>query len=149
MENQLRKITIKTTGWDKTTIIKALPEQAGAELALLRIAGEVLEARLGQTDKGEFLRLMGEFVAQNIVTGAQYRANQAILPSFIADSMGAALRTAQAVGFALEIGAKVDPTAIVGYVYTVKSLQPAEPSDRMKRLMQAAGMKPALPAPQS
>jgi hypothetical protein len=110
------------------------------------VVGEVVEARLGQTDKGEFLRLMGEFVAVNLTTGEHYHSHQAILPSFIADSLGAALRQTQAVGFALEIGAQADATAITGYVYTARSLMPTEPTDRMRRLMQAAGVA-ALPAP--
>lgn len=143
----LRKLTIRACGWNKTDIIKALPADNGAELLLLKMAGEVTEARLGQTDKGEYLRLIGDFAAENPSSGQRFVASQAILPSFIADALGAALRNTSAVGFAIEIGAKADSTSITGYVYTVRSLMPVEPSDRMKRLLQAAGMSPALPAP--
>lgn len=143
----LRKVTIKTCGHDRAAIQKLLADKdEGASIDLLKIAGETLEARTGQTDKGQFIRLLGDFLAENLTTGDRYTASQAILPSFIADSLAAALKNSQAVGFALALSARKDKTAIAGYVYEVRSLMPAEPTDRMKRLMQYAGIAPALPA---
>jgi len=142
-----RKLTLRTVGLTKGAIIKALPDSGS--VGLMRIAGETTEAKQGQTEKGEFTRLLGDFVAVNLLTGEKFSANQAILPSFISEPLAASLRVSQAVGFALEIGAVLEEESAVGYRFVVKSLTEPEPTDRMRRLMNAAGISttPALAAP--
>lgn len=144
---QLRKLTIKTAGFDIAAVKAAVAEGKG-KAALLNIAGIVNSAKPGQTDKGEFLKLFGEFRAVNLQTGEQFTSGQAILPNFIADQFAGVLAQAGTVEFALQIGAKEDKASVTGYQFTVSSLVESKASDRMQELIEKA-MKnaPALPAP--
>jgi len=139
MTTIIRRLTLRTAGLTKSFIQKNLPE--GGSMPLLRIAGETTEAKVGQTDKGEYIRLLGNFFAQNMTNNEQFQSAQCILPTFISEPLAAALRVSQSVDFALEIHATEDADSAVGYVFSVKSLQQAEPTDKMKRLMLAAGIK--------
>lgn len=133
----LRKLTIRTVGFDVATVKMALGTEPA--VALLRIAGIAQEGAPGQTDKGEYLKLKGEFRATNLITGQLFEAATAILPSFITDRISTALKGGP-VEFALEIGVKADPTSVTGYQYTAQPLVEAKPSDRLAGLLQASGM---------
>jgi hypothetical protein len=133
----LRKLTIRTCGFDTATVKMALGSEPS--VSLLRIAGIAQEGQPGQTDKGEYLKLKGEFRAVNMVTGEMFEAATAILPSFITDRIAAAIK-AGPVEFALEIGVKSDPSSVTGYQYTAQPLVDAKPSDRLAGLLQASGM---------
>lgn len=146
----LRKVTLRNAGLDIKGIKAAtLAAGAGVNVPLLKIVGETTEAKTGQTDKGEFTALLGDFVAVNLLTGEQFQSGKAILPNFISEVLRAALNASQSVSFALEIGAKGDESALTGYVYTTRSLVDAEPTDKMKRLLAAAQIDttPRLQAP--
>lgn len=133
----LRKLTIRTCGFDVATVKMALGTEQS--VSLLRIAGIAQEGQPGQTDKGEYLKLKGEFRAVNMVTGEIFEAATAILPSFVTDRIATALK-AGPVEFALEVGVKADPTSVTGYQYTAAPLVDAKPSDRLAGLLQASGM---------
>ena len=133
----LRKLTIKTCGFDVTSVKMALSDHESVQL--LRIAGIVQEGQPGQTDKGEYLRLKGEFRAINLITAEVFEAATAILPSFITDRLSTALKGGP-VEFAIEIGVKRDPSSVTGYEYTAQPLVDAKPSDRLAGLLQASGM---------
>lgn len=142
----LRKITIKTVGFDAKTIKATVDEQDKA--ALIRVAGIVNAAKPGQTDKGEFLALIGEFSALNLQTGEQFSSGKCILPNFIADQFGAVLQQHGTAEFGLEIGAKKDDSAVTGYTFTVRPLVESKSSNRMQELIQTISAEaPALPAP--
>jgi len=143
MMEMLRKMTIKTIGFDVATVKMALGETESVEL--FRIAGICNEGQPGQTDKGEYLRLKGEFRGVNLITGEMFESAVAILPDFITDRISEALR-AGPVEFALEVGVKRDPSSVTGYQYTARPLVEAKPSDRLAGLLQASGMT-RLPAP--
>lgn len=138
----IRKITIRTVGVSKADI-KAKVKDAEGGVPLVRIVGETVEAKVGQTDKGQFIRLLGDFVAINESTGKRYQSAQCILPTFVSEPLAAALKMSQSVSFALLIGAKADDDSITGYVFTVESLTKAEPTDKMRRLLSVAGIEEA------
>ncbi len=143
----LRKLTIKTAGFDVTAVKAALGDNKTADL--LKVVGITTEARPGQTDKGEFIKFGGTFRAINLQTGEAFEASTAIFPNFIADSLAAALAQSQEVEFGILIGAKANATSVTGYEYTVRPLVEAKVSDKLGALIAAAGLDApvALPAP--
>jgi len=143
----LRKLTIKTAGFDVSAVKAAIGDNKTADL--LKIAGITTEARPGQTDKGEFVKFGGTFRAVNLQTGETFESATAIFPNFIAESLAAALAQSQEVEFGILIGAKANATSVTGYEYTVRPLVEAKVSDKLGALIAAAGLDApvALPAP--
>jgi len=161
MSEILRKLTIRNCGWPVADIKDALTiEKTDAtsgkksyrmdgEKALLKIVGRSTAAKPGQSDNGEYVKLLGSFHAVNLVTGETFESGQCILPNFVSEQLAAALVESQAVEFALEIGVKADDASVTGYVFTVRPLIKPEPTDGMRKLLAAAGMSapPKLEAP--
>lgn len=155
----LRKITIRNCGWASDAILKAVTVIAAdgksvefnGTAALLRVWGRSTDAKPGQTDTGAYVRLVGDFHALNLVTWERFKSGAIILPNFISEPMAGALRESPAIEFALEIGAKGDPTSATKYVFSVREVKQAEPADSLKRLeLEALAGLPApaaLPAP--
>lgn len=149
MSNEiLRKLTIKGCGLGVTEIKAAVTAETKSA-DLLKVVGITTGAKPGQTDKGEYLKLMGTFRAVNLLTGEVFDSAQAILPSFISDGLAVALAQSDEVEFALVIGAKYDKSAVTEYAYTVRPLIEAKVSDKMAALLDAAKFDEpaALPAP--
>ena len=138
----LRKLTIKTAGFDTTAVKAALGDNKTADL--LKVVGITTEARPGQTDKGEFIKFGGQFRAVNLQTGELFESATAIFPNFIADSLAAALAQSQEVEFGILIGAKANATSVTGYEYTVRPLVEAKVSDKLGALIAAAGLDAPL-----
>ena len=137
MAEILRKMTIKTCGFEIANVKGALGTEKSVEL--LKVIGITSKATPGQTDKGEYVSFTGDFRAVNMVTGELFQASSCILPNFIADALSHALGTSQEVEFALMIGAKANATSITGYEYTVKPLVEPKVSDKFGLLLTAAG----------
>lgn len=155
----LRKLTLKTAGLTVEAIKTALVSGTDAEgkdthyaqVSLLKIAGIVTSAKPGSTDKGEYLKLVGQFTAINQVTGETFTSAQCILPDFVTAPLGSALQSGSSeVQFAVEVIAKHAPTSVTGYQFGVKPLIEAKPSDAMQALLGVAGISsaPALAAPE-
>lgn len=157
----LRKITIKTCGDFSVAKIKELlaksgpevdgkpgPVPEGGEVQLLKVAGMATSASTGQTDKGQFTRLTGQFIGTDLTTGELYQSGQCILPEYIGSQLGAALLSmdGKAVQFAFQIAAKRKDNALTGYEYTVQPLVESQPSDAMQELMRLAGIEDKSPA---
>jgi len=138
----LRKLTIKTAGFDTTAVKAAIGDNKTADL--LKVVGITTEARPGQTEKGEFIKFGGQFRAVNIQTGELFEASTAIFPNFIADSLAAALAQSQEVEFGILIGAKANAPSVTGYEYTVRPLVEAKVSDKLGALIAAAGLDAPL-----
>jgi hypothetical protein len=145
----IRRITIRNCGLSVADVRAAANKAEGKNAPLLRVAGYTSEAMQGQTDKGEFTRLLGEFQAVNILTGQAFSSGQCILPSFVADQLAAALRVSNEVEFAIEIGVQSDDTALTGFVYTARPLLQPSTDSRLSKLLARAGMAAALPAPEA
>ena len=147
-----RKITLRTCGCTVDAIKSATVSLAeGESVELLKIAGVTTSCAVGQTDKGEFIRLNGEFLAVNQITGEQFAASQTILPTFLGQMLQSALSASEQVEFALSIGARKSAKSVTGYEFVARPLVNAEPSARLSKLIAAAGLdKPlALAAPKA
>lgn len=144
----LRRVTLKNIGLTVKSVKGATqPLEDGENAPLARIVGITTMSETGQTDKGEFIRLHGDFQAINLIDGTKFSSGQCILPSFIAVQLVAALKTSPEVEFALEIGAKADEESVTGYQYTVKPLIEAETNSRLSQLLAKSKAFQALPAP--
>lgn len=147
-----RKITLRTCGCTVEAIKSATADlKEGESIELLKIAGVTTSCAVGQTDKGEFIRLNGEFLAVNQITGEQFAASQTILPTFLGQMLQSALAASEQVEFALSIGARKSAKSVTGYEFVARPLVNAEPSARLSKLIAAAGLdKPlALAAPKA
>ncbi len=140
-----RKITLRTCGCTVEAIKAATVSLAeGDSVELLKIAGVTTSCAVGQTDKGEFIRLNGEFMAVNQITGEQFAASQTILPSFLGQMLQSALSASEQVEFALSIGARKSAKSVTGYEFVARPLVNAEPSARLSKLLAVAGMDKPL-----
>ena len=140
-----RKITLRTCGLTVDAINDALKESAeGADRELLKVAGVTVACAVGQTDKGEFIRLKGEFVAVSQLTGEQFTSAECILPTFLGTTLQAALAQSEQVEFALSIGARKSAKSVTGYEFIARPLIKAEPNARMAKLLAVAGMDKPL-----
>jgi hypothetical protein len=146
----LRKLTIRNCGFN-VAVIKEIVTEETPKADLLKIVGITTGSKAGQTDKGEYLRLLGDFRAVNMQTGEIFQSASCILPSFISDSLGEALKSSPRVEFAIMIGAEFQKDAITQYEYTVSPLIEAKPSDQMAALLSNAGANEPvrLPAPKA
>ena len=117
----LRKITIKNCGFTKTDV-RQLVNADNPVANLIKILGITSSARPGQTDTGDYLRLIGQFRAVNMQTGEEFDSSQCILPSFISDYIADALSRSSEVEFAVMVGAQYEPTSVTEYMYTVTPL---------------------------
>jgi hypothetical protein len=147
-----RKITLRTCGLTVENIKAALADAIdGESMELLKIAGVTTSCAVGQTDKGEFIRLNGEFLAVSQVTGETFSSSQTILPTFLGQMLQSALSASEQVEFALSIGARKSAKSVTGYEFVARPLVNAEPSARLSKLIAAAGLdKPlALAAPKA
>lgn len=140
-----RKITLRTCGCTVDAIKAATANAAeGESVELLKIAGVTTSCAVGQTDKGEFIRLNGEFLAVNQITGEQFAASQTILPTFLGQMLQSALVASEQVEFALSIGARKSAKSVTGYEFVARPLVNAEPSARLSKLLAVAGMDKPL-----
>lgn len=157
----LRKLTVKDIMGVKVAAIPAVRDMivAGGEkknpkpVPLCQIIGRTDKAKPGVTDKGEYVRFVGEFVGINLQTGERFSAGAVILPGAAESSIYGAIgplndkgHAENTVEFAVEIGARYDETAATQYVYTCTPLVESKVSDPMNALLAAAGVK-ALAAP--
>jgi hypothetical protein len=140
-----RKITLRTCGATVEAIKDAVhPLKEGESVELVKIAGVTTAAQVGQTDKGEFIRLRGEFLAINQSTGEQFTAAECILPTFLGQTLQTALASSERVEFALSIGARKSAKSVTGYEFIARPLVNAEPSERLTKLLAVAGMDKPL-----
>lgn len=147
--NITRKITLKNCGASQ----KVLKEQVskvknGETIPVMRVVGIATGYKPGQTDKGEYLLLLGEFSAVNLITGGQYQSAKAILPNFIAESFQPVLDRNGNAEFALEVLVERKDDAVAGYQFVARPLMESKSSDRMAELIAIASKGlPALPSP--
>lgn len=140
-----RKITLRTCGLTVDNIKAALADCAdGESMELLKIAGVTTSCAVGQTDKGEFIRLNGEFLAVSQITGETFSSSQTILPTFLGQMLQSALSQSEQVEFALSIGARKSFKSVTGYEFVARPLVNAEPSARLSKLLAITGMDKPL-----
>lgn len=150
----IRKITIKDCGAapDIKKLISAGDTDAARKMDLLEIFGAARKSAPGETDKGPFIRFIGDFKAINLETGEVFRSTRCILPNFVGEQVWSAMK-ADASGkevecaFGFRIGAHFDETAVTKYVYDVTPLLPIAENDAISMIEQAARSGSPLPPP--
>lgn len=161
----IRKITIKDVMGDMSDIYSnnLFPKvkegekvpQMGPYVPLMKIAGIALKGKPGQTDKGEYVKFSGDFIATNLLTGEAFMASQAIVPNFLAEQIYFGLRDATkddpnaTVQFAFQFLARHNATTITKYEYKAESLLKVAPTNAMAALLGTleANGTPLLTAP--
>ena len=151
----LTKITAKDIGLDRNVLRKIGEKSKGEVVPVARIFGQAQSMKSGETDKGEYVKFHGLFIADCYVDKLTYRASQLILPpvanGMLEGAMGMALANTQgeegkpgyvAVQFAYEIMIKGDPDSVTGYVYSARSLITGD--DPLEKLLEKLGDIPDI-----
>lgn len=152
MAEVLRKITLAKIGATIGVLKAAVAQVAEGEVVpAMRVVGVANGYKAGQTDKGEYVTLLGEFQAINLMTGEQFTSSRAIIPTFIAENFVPALQQHGNAEFALDIGARRKDSAVAGYEFIMRPLIESKASDRLSALLEVASKAAplALAAPKS
>lgn len=163
MTTPVKKLTIKTCGDFSAVRIRELllalgPKDAdgkqtappdGTTVELLKISGEATSAKTGQTDKGQYTKLGGNFLGQDLIDGELFSSKECILPEYIGSQLGEALMQAgengAVVTFGFKVAAKQKASAVTGYEFKIISTTQTELTDAQKRLMTLGGMTAPVP----
>ena len=122
-------------------------------LPLCRIIGRTNKAKPGQTDKGPYVRFVGEFLGINAKTGKHSSSAACILPTVAEDLVVGALQPNKETGeiptveFAFDIAVEYDEKSVVKYRYAVTPVMKAKPSDAMADLLGKTQEVPMLEGP--
>lgn len=139
----IRKLTIATAFGDKLALLKAAetgrpsPEaEVGTPVDILEVVGRVSAMKPGTTKRtlptgeevsSDFVKLMGEFEATNLLTGEVTQNDVCILPNFVSGMMAQAIKGgAQAVDFAIKLQVRFKLSAATMYEFTAESLIPIQ-----------------------
>lgn len=100
----------------------------GETLDLYEVVGIASGTKTGSTDHGDWTALTGNFAAQNLSTGEQFRSGVCFLPDVALDpTVGQLDAGAASVQFGWIIGIKGDDSVQCGYTYYARPL--IEPSE--------------------
>lgn len=150
----LKKITVKDVGLKMADILEThlMPAGEGKPVKLVKVLGIVNRCKIGTTDKGEYVRFIGQFEATNELTGEVFTAGEAILPGALPELLHAAMLqedgSYKQAQFAVQVSAAYNKTAVAKYVFVTESLVAPKETDAMQALKaQLADAAPSLPAP--
>ena len=145
----LKKITLKDIlGIERGADVKAIMlEHAAKETELAAIAGDVRGYGGKTTQFGESLFLVGDFVAQNRVTGEVFKSQRAYLPKDATEAVVARFNSRKGddeyVNFTLIVKVIKDKSAM-GFTYVCEPVRDARSVTREAELLATFA---ALPAP--
>ena len=148
-EKLLKKVTVRTIYGD---VDQAEVKEVGT-LPLCRIIGRTNKAKPGQTDKGSFIRFVGEFVGINAKTGKSQSSAACILPNVAEDLVFGAMQPNKETGeiptveFAFDIAVEYDEKSVTKYRYAVFPVFKAKPSDALADLLGKMDSVPMLEGP--
>lgn len=170
--NIVKKLTIKTCGnftqqrirdvlqekagfamveKDGATVREPKPMDDGLTVDLLRITGSCRSAKTGSTDKGDYVKLGGDFIGVDLTTGEVYQSEACILPQFVGAIVGSVVLSANGapVEFGFCITAQRVANSVTGYSFGVRTLLEPARNDTQTRLLALAKGEtpPALAAP--
>ena len=136
-----RKISVKTvTGLDPNDMRDIIQD---GPVNLFTVVGVARAFQKGTSDYGEWIALIGEFEATNVLTGEVHNGGRCFMPRHVTDLVMPAFGGSEsdaAVEFAIMVGVeKADNN--FGYEYTADTYLEPEKSDRM------ASLRGMLPAP--
>ena len=111
----LKKITTSEIGLPKSVIEKLTEANPDDNLEIARIVGIATSSEIKTTKYGDSIKFMGQFEAQNVVTGQKYRAKILYVPSIAQDMIDTMMQAVPAgeecnVQFAIAITAKFRDT---------------------------------------
>ena len=134
----IKKISTKTVFGSVNA--RFLPED-GSTKELYNVMGIATSVQVGESNYGAWECLRGRFRAVNLATGEEVEAGQAFLPSLAHELVAPQVLEAQAVEFALLIGARLSANSPVGYEYTAEPLlmpSEADPISQLARRVEKA-----------
>jgi hypothetical protein len=76
----LKKITTKGIGLDARTLDDLADGVGGKAVPIARFYGFVSDREHDKSDIGDFMRNIGQFEAENLLTGEKYRSQQLLVP---------------------------------------------------------------------
>ena len=140
----VKKITSRDVMGNLKEVIRESGKANGETVPLFTIVGQVIGHSAGESQYGPWVKIKGRFRATNKVSGDVYNSSVAMLPDEAMDPLLAVLAIdgASSVDMAFDIGAKIDDSTAVGYVYEVTPLMKPSEDDPLARLEQSL-----LPAP--
>ena len=146
---QVKKISVATV-FGKIDVKAVL--NAGKPITVMRVAGQAVGTKSGDSNYGEWTALVGSFIATNPETGEVVEASQLFLPEVALIPIQVALGQAgaRAVDFAIEVIVQPSNNTKPGgspYEYSfVNLMAPAEndPMAKLRSLLLGAGAGPAL-----
>jgi len=131
---QLRKITIGACGaqpdMDTLATLEKGKTKETQRIDVLDVFGIVSRFKPGQSDKGDYIRFIGQFKATNLRTKEVYTSGACIMPKMIEESLWGVLgEGVNNVQFGFRIGVKFDKDAATKYTYDAVSLLPVAEND--------------------
>lgn len=147
-----KKLTMRSIGLMPDDL-EALALEVKKEIAVARVAGRILQATPGHTEKGEYVKFSGEFVAINLLTGDEIRAQECILPAVAELLCLKLLEHARAedknavAQFGLDITVRENKTSYEKgwkFTYGVQSLSDMPTDDSLSLLLKQFGAIPML-----
>lgn len=148
---QLKKISVKELfglkrGDDGAANIKKLIETGHEKI--FRISGYVTGVASKNTQYGESVALLGQFIAQNLVTGELFKSSKAYMTKDFAENVAGQFKSRSdqnnGIEFKAEVSVVKDSSVATGYSYVVNPIETEETKSwEQKQLSDFA----ALPAP--
>lgn len=147
---QVKKISVATV-YGKIDVKSVL--NAEKPITVMRVAGQAVGTKSGDSNYGEWTALVGSFIATNPETGEMTEASQLFLPEVALIPIQVALGQAgaRAVDFAIEVVVKASNNTKPGcspYEYSFVNLMAPtaenDPMAKLRALLTGAGAAPAL-----
>ena len=152
------KLSVKSFGWDKESILEAVMKDKENDVFLCRIGGiatglrkyKVPEAQRKAGEENGF-GLSGQFVGVNGATGEELKGSVLYLPRYVHDMVEAALSLGDDVAgvrIGFDIYARYDKSSATSYVFVARDLLNEGNSsvDQVRETMMALPMPTSAPA---
>lgn len=136
----LSKISVKTI--HGPVDVRKFSEEENVQ-ELFTVYGRAAAVKTGESDKGPWVAVLGEFKAIRI-DGETFASYKFFPPSHaFAEGLQAMIALdAGPVDFAVKVTARYDQTAITRYVYDIENLMESRPSAALASIEQAIGIAP-------
>lgn len=147
----VRRIDRSTIVGEKTALLKKVLFDEHKTHFLYRVGGIAVGVVTGQSQFGEWTKLVGRFQAMSD-DGNIYRSGTAFLPGDVVQILAEKLRDADQITFLYDVYARHDPSLATGYGYIVEPVRDPDEADPLDTLFSRAQALPApdtksLPAP--
>ncbi len=109
--------------------------EEGVDKDLYEVVGIASGVKSGSTDYGDWNALTGNFAAQSLESGEQFRSGVCFLPDVALDPILGQLEAgANCIEFGWVIGVRVDDDVLCGYSYYARPLVEADENDPLEQL---------------